>query len=61
MGVEHHFIVGLVASEIRIAQEIQELYGRRQEVYPLALAQIVHASLIREAINLLPPPERAPE
>ena len=61
LGVEHHFIVGLVASEIRITQEIQELYGRRQETYPLALAQIVHASLIREAINLLPPPDRAPE
>jgi len=56
LGVEHHFIMGLVASEIRITQEIQELYGRRQEVYPLALAQIVHASLIREAINLLPSP-----
>jgi len=57
LGVEHHFLMGLVTSEIRITQEIQELYGRRQEVYPLALAQIVHASLIREAINLLPPPE----
>jgi len=57
LGVEHHFIVGLVTSEIRITQEIQELYGRRQEVYPLALAQIVHASLIREAIEMLPPPE----
>lgn len=55
LAVEHHFIMGLVTSEIRITQEIQELYGSRQEVYPLALAQVVHASLIREAINLLPP------
>lgn len=61
LGVEHHFIVGLVTSEIRITQEIQEIYGRRQETYPLALAQVVHASLIREAIRLLPPPDRAPE
>lgn len=57
LGVEHHFIMGMVTSEIRITQEVQELYGSRQETYPLALAQVVHASLIREAINLLPPPE----
>ena len=53
-GTTHFLIMGLVTSEERARLPIQELYTKREEVYPLGLAKVVHASLIKEAINLLP-------
>ena len=41
-----------------VHERIQELYGTRERSYPLGLAEIVHASLIREAIGLLTAPHR---
>jgi len=51
------FIIGLVSQEVLVTQRITELYGKREQNYPLGLAEVVHASLIREAVELLPSPE----
>jgi len=50
------FIIGLVSQERLVSEQIEELYGRREQRYPLALGEVVHASLIRETIDLLPVP-----
>jgi hypothetical protein len=53
-GLERvHLVVGLVSREVMVQERIQELYGMREHSYSLGLAEIVHASLIREAIDLL--------
>jgi len=57
-GEAVHLIVGLVSREVMVHERIQELYGTRERNYPLGLAEIVHASLIREAIGLLMAPHR---
>jgi hypothetical protein len=36
-----------------VREQVQELYGAREHSYSLGLAEIVHASLVREAIDLL--------
>ena len=48
------FIMGLISRERLVSQQIEELYGRREQRYPLALGEVVHASLIKETIDLLP-------
>lgn len=53
-------IMGLVLEEKVLTETIEQLYERRERRYSLGLATIVHASLIREAINLLPPPDQVP-
>ncbi len=52
-------LMGLVTSQQQFTQEIVEPFGRREQKYPLALANVVHASLIKETIELLPNPETA--
>jgi S1-C subfamily serine protease len=56
LGTSFQFIMGLVKADIRLTQTIKELYGIRQQEYPLGLAEIVHASFITETIELLPDP-----
>lgn len=51
------FIMGLVTKERLITHRVEGLYERREQRYPLALAEVVHASLIKETIELLPEPE----
>jgi hypothetical protein len=46
-------VVGLVSREVMVRERVQELYGAREHSYSLGLAEIVHASLVREAIDLL--------
>jgi S1-C subfamily serine protease len=48
------FIAGLVSEERVLTEEIESLTETRQARHPLGLAVVVHASLIREAIELLP-------
>lgn len=48
-----HLVVGLVSREVMVRERVQELYGAREHSYSLGLAEIVHASLVREAIDLL--------
>lgn len=48
------FLAGLVSQETLVEEEIQSLTESRRVKYPLSLAVVIHASLIRESINLLP-------
>jgi hypothetical protein len=49
--------MGLVSQERVLKEQIIELTGRREIDHSLGLAEIVHASLIKEAIEMLPPPK----
>jgi len=48
------FIVGLVSKEFSVTETIKSLYETKQQVHPLALAVIIHATYILETINQLP-------
>jgi hypothetical protein len=48
------FIAGVLSREVMVTERIQELYGTREQSYPLGLAEVVHASLVRETIERLP-------
>ena len=48
------FIVGLVSKEFNVTETIKSLYETKQQVHPLALAVIIHATYILETINQLP-------
>ena len=49
------FIAGLVSQEHIITEKIKSIYEEQVKKHPLALAVVIHASFIRETINLLPP------
>ena len=49
------FIAGLVSEEHVVTEEITSLYEKQSKVYPLALAKVIHASFIKETIEMLPP------
>ena len=55
LGQTIHVLAGLVSGEKVIEEEIRSLTETRLAKHPLSLAVVVHASLIREAIELLPP------
>jgi len=57
LGQQLHIIVGLVSQERFVAEQISSLYSQELRQFQLGLALVVHASLIKEAINLLPPPD----
>jgi len=48
------FIAGLVSQEHVIREKVESLYEVREERHPLSLATVVHASFIKEAIEMLP-------
>lgn len=48
------FIAGLVSKERVITEKIELLYEKREERHPLGLADVVHASFIKETIKMLP-------
>ena len=49
------FIAGLVSEEYSVTEEVVSLYESQKKIYPLSLAKIIHASFIKEVINMLPP------
>lgn len=51
------FIAGLVSKEFSVTETTKSLYETKHQVYPLALAVIIHASHILETINQLPEQE----
>jgi S1-C subfamily serine protease len=61
IGTTFQFVMGLVSQQRLVTQKIEELYGTREQRYSLGLAEIVHASLIRETIELLSLPEDVPD
>lgn len=64
-GVTHfqtiHFLIGLVVQESLVQQQIVGPYSEELRQYPLSLAVVIHASLMKQAINLLPSPETLPD
>ena len=56
-----HFIMGLVSQETLFQQPISGPYSEELRQLQLGLAIVVHASLIRQAIDLLPSPETLPD
>jgi hypothetical protein len=57
MGQQIHIILGLVSQERFVGEQISSLYSQELRQYQLGLAVVVHASLIKQAIDLLPPPD----
>jgi len=51
------FIAGLVSQEHIITEKIKSIYEEQVKKHPLALARVIHASFIKEVIELLPPIE----
>ena len=54
VGNTIQFIVGLVSQERNIKFQYSTLYEQKLQRHPLKLGIIVHASLIKEAIKMLP-------
>ena len=55
LGQTINVLAGLVSEEKVIKEEIRSLTETRLAKHPLSLAVVVHAALIRETIELLPP------
>lgn len=51
------FIAGIVTREFSATETIASLYEVKQQVHPLGLADVVHASHILDTINQLPEPK----
>ena len=48
------FLAGLVSKESNVTETVNSIYETKEQVYPLKLAVIIHASHILETINQLP-------
>lgn len=60
MGTTTQLIAGLVSLETTHIEQLVGQYNAEMHRQPLGLATVVHASFIREAMNLLPPLETPP-
>jgi len=54
LGNRIQFLAGLVSQEKMVEEEIISIAETRRTKYPLSLAVVIHATLIKEAIDLLP-------
>jgi S1-C subfamily serine protease len=61
IGQSIHFIMGLVSEERIVPQITIGPYDQEVRQLQLGLAVVVHASLIRQTIDMLPPPETIPD
>jgi hypothetical protein len=48
------FIMGIVSNEKLITEEIRSMYQTTEEHHPINMAVVIHASLIKETLELLP-------
>jgi hypothetical protein len=55
-----YFIAGIVTEERSFSEQFIGQYSAEMHQYQLGLAVVVHASLIKEAIYMLPSPETLP-
>jgi hypothetical protein len=60
IGQATQLIVGLVTQETTHNEQLIGPYNAELHRYPLGLATVVHASFIKEAINMLPSPDVPP-
>ena len=56
-GQKIQFLAGLVSKEYSVTETIKSLYATKEQIHPLALAVIIHASHILETIEQLPEQE----
>lgn len=54
LGQTNRFIVGVLIQQVQTSQIVRELFPERTQQYPVKLAVVVHASLLKETISLLP-------
>ena len=57
IGMTIYGVIGIVVRERNITEKIQALYGKEERVTPLQLAEVIHASFIKELVDSLEPPE----
>jgi S1-C subfamily serine protease len=57
LGSVTQLILGLVTQETTHVEQLIGQYNAEVHRYPLSLATVVHASFIKEAINMLPEPD----
>jgi S1-C subfamily serine protease len=57
LGASVAYVRGLVSEEIGLTIQTQELYETRVQTYPISVAKIVPSTLIRETVDMLPPPK----
>ncbi len=57
LGSTTQLILGLVIQETTHDEQLIGQYNAEMHRYPLGLATVVHASFIKEAINMLPAPD----
>jgi S1-C subfamily serine protease len=50
-------ILGIVVREKNITQKIEQLYERKETITPLSLAEVIHATFIRELVDTLGTPQ----
>ncbi len=51
-------ILGIIVGEKNITQKTVQLYERKETITPLSLAEVVHASFIRELIDTMKTPQQ---
>ena len=54
LGQTIRFIAGLVSQEHAVEEEIKSMSESRRVKHSLSLAVVIHAALIKDAIELLP-------
>ena len=52
----YHFIMGLVSQEVLFTEQSVGQYSQENRQTQLGLAIVIHASLIKKTIEMLPPP-----
>lgn len=61
LGESIHFIVGLVSEEATYDEKFVGQYSAELHQFQLGLAVVVHASLIKKTVQMLPSPETLPD
>jgi len=61
LGETIHFIVGLVSEEKILPQVTIGVYEQEVHQLQLGLAVVVHSSLIKQTVNMLPDPDTMPD
>jgi hypothetical protein len=54
--MNYHFIIGLVSEEALVTQQSIGPYSQEIHQTQLGLAKVIHASLIKQTVEMLPPP-----
>ena len=60
LGESLHFIMGLVSEEATYNEQLVGQYSAELHQFQLGLAVVVHASLIKKTVEMLPSPETLP-